>query len=160
MLACQHCHHLNTSPCCTSLPCSENVITDRRGTNGKEHDRNAKKLTASRAFSPLLILCTSFSSSAKLVTEINKKNCYGSLLCQFSCGAILYNSGGKCCVLISISINFTSNRFQICDIIELNYNQNQLLPIYLTEYFLTICQLFHFNTLNHMQLGRQVYTTQ
>lgn len=109
VVPCQHCQHLNISPCCTSLSCSENVITDRRRTNGKERDTNAKKLTASRAFSPLLILCTSFSSSAKLVTG-KKKNCYRSHLCQFSCAAILYNCGGKCCVLISISINFTSKR--------------------------------------------------
>lgn len=47
----------------------ENIITDKRRTSGREHDTNAQKLTASRAFSPLLILCTSFSNSAKLVKE-------------------------------------------------------------------------------------------
>lgn len=43
LFPCQHCQHLNTSPCCTSLPRSENVITDRRRTNGKERETNAKK---------------------------------------------------------------------------------------------------------------------
>lgn len=47
----------------------ENIITDRRRTNGRERDTNTQQLTASRAFNPLLILCTSFSNSAKLVKE-------------------------------------------------------------------------------------------
>ena len=40
---------------------------------GRNVKQTQKKLTASRAFSPLLILCTSFSSSAKLVTKKKKK---------------------------------------------------------------------------------------
>lgn len=44
----------------------ENIITDRRRTDGRERDTNAQQLTASSAFSPLLILCTSFSNSDKL----------------------------------------------------------------------------------------------